>query len=85
MKSRSLRVRLANQLASRGVSNSQNVADNLLEKRGHMKNGKLTKEGKVRQQLGAAGRAKDRAAKYSGGKSSDFKYNPNTNRATKKK
>jgi hypothetical protein len=33
--------------------------------------------------MGNAGRAKDRAAKASGGKASDFKYNPKTNQATK--
>ena len=34
--------------------------------------------------MGAAGRAKDRAAKASSGTPSDFKYDPSTNRATKK-
>ena len=45
--------------------------------------GGLTSKGKARQALGKAGRAKSRAAKYSGNKSSDYKYNPKTNRATK--
>jgi len=64
---------------------SKQLAVNLLKKRGHLNSsGKLTKEGKKRQSLGAAGRAKDRAAKYSGNKSSDYKYNKRTNIATKK-
>jgi hypothetical protein len=49
-----------------------------------MKDGKLTSKGKARQALGAAGRAKDRAAKNSGRKTSEFKYNAKTNRATLK-
>jgi hypothetical protein len=49
-----------------------------------MKGGKLTSKGKARQALGADGRAKDRAAKQSGRKTSDYKYNKQTNRATLK-
>lgn len=81
-----LHTRLSNQLRSRGVKNSKEVAKRLLVKRGHMKkDGKLTEKGKERQALGNSGRAKDRAAKRSGGKPSDYKYNPKTNRATRKK
>jgi len=77
--------RLTRQLASKGVKGAANVAKGLLKKRGHLTDeGKLTKSGKKRQALGASGRAKARAAKYSGKKSSDYKYNPKTNRATKK-
>lgn len=77
--------RLTRQLASRGVKNAKGVAASLLKKRGHMtEDGKLTKEGKKRQKLGNAGRAKDRAAKKSGRKSKDFKYDKKTNRATLK-
>lgn len=60
------------------------MAIGLLEKRGQMKNGKLTTLGKKRQALGRDGRANDRAAKYNGGKPSDYKYNPKTNISTKK-
>jgi hypothetical protein len=49
-----------------------------------MEDGKLTKEGQKRQDLGNSGRAKDRAAKYSGNSTKDYKYNPKTNRATLK-
>lgn len=62
------------------------MAAALLHKRGQLGNdGKLTAKGKQRQALGAAGRAKDRAAKASGNKASSYKYNPKTNRATIKK
>lgn len=81
----SLLKRLTNQLRSKGVSNSSGVAKGLLEKRGQMKNGKLTQEGKTRQAMGRAGRANDRAAKQGTGKASDYKYNPSTNRSTRKK
>lgn len=79
-----LQERLTRQLAARGVKGAKNVADGLLEKRGQLKDGKLTAEGRARQALGNDGRAKDRAAKASGGKPSDYKYNSKTNRATKK-
>jgi hypothetical protein len=62
------------------------MARGLLIKRGHMtKDGKLTAEGKKRQALGNAGRAKDRAAKYSGHSPLDFTYNPKTNGTRLKK
>ena len=80
-----LKTRLTNQLRSRGVKNSSEVANRLLENRGQMKNGKLTEKGKEREALGRAGRAKDRSAKYNGGKPADYSYNSNTNRATKRK
>lgn len=79
-----LLTRLTRQLASKGVKGAKNMAAALLTKRGQLKGGKLTSEGKKRQSLGNAGRAKDRAAKASGGKSSDYKYNPKTNRVKKK-
>lgn len=50
-----------------------------------MKGGELTAKGKKRNAMTPGERAKDRAAKYSGGKPSQFKYNPKTNQATKKK
>ena len=58
----------------------------ILQKRGHLKaDGKTyTDEGLKRNAMTASERAKDRAAKESGGKMSDYIYNPNTNRATLK-
>lgn len=80
-----LLARLKRQLASQGIKNAESVAASILVKRGQMtSDGKLTAEGKKRQALGAAGRAKDRAAKASGRKTSEFKYNKKTNRATLK-
>jgi hypothetical protein len=46
---------------------------------------KLTPTGQKRQSLGAAGRAKDRAAQKAGGKSSEYKYNHNQSRTIEKK
>jgi hypothetical protein len=80
-----LQKRLTRQLSAKGVKNAAGVAVSLLKKQGNMSaNGKLTAKGKKRQAMGADGRAKDRAAKYNGGKPSDYKYNKKTNRATKK-
>lgn len=76
--------RLTSQLAATGVKDAKHMAVALLTKRGQMKGGKLTAEGEKRQAMGASGRAKDRAAKASGGKASDYKYDKATNRATRK-
>lgn len=77
--------RLTRQLASKGIKGAKGMAAGLLKKYGSLSSsGKLTAKGKKRQALGKAGRAKDRAAKASGGKSSDYKYNSKTNRATRK-
>lgn len=81
-----LLARLTRQLASKGVKGARGMAAALMKKRGQMTSkGKLTSEGKKRQALGNGGRAKDRAARNSGRKSSDYNYNPKTNRATLKK
>lgn len=48
-------------------------------------NGKETAKGKKRGDMTPAERAKDRAAKKSGGKPSDYKYNPHNNSAVKGK
>jgi len=81
----SIVTRLSRQLAAKGVKGAHNMAIGLLKKYGEVNSkGKLTSKGKKRQSLGAAGRAKSRAVKYNGGKSSDYKYNSKTNRATKK-
>lgn len=79
-----LQTRLTRQLASGGVKNAKGMAIALLTKRGQMSGGKLTAEGEKRQAMGNAGRAKDRAVKRSGGKTSDYTYNAKTN-STKKK
>lgn len=72
--------RLAAQVGNEGA------AITILKKRGHMTaDGKLTKEGKKRDNMTAAERAKDRAAKESGKSPKDYKYNPDTNTATLKK
>lgn len=81
-----LETRLTQQIAARGEGNAKAIAHGLLVKRGHIKpDGELTAAGKKRQDLGNAGRAKDREAKYSGNKPSDYKYNAKTNAATLKK
>lgn len=80
-----LLTRLTRQLASKGIKGASNMARGLLHKYGEAtSSGVLTAKGRKRQALGKDGRAKDRAAKYSAGKSTDFKYNVKTNRATKK-
>ena len=74
---------LVNRLSSQVGSRS--LAINLLKKRGHLdRYGNLTDAGRIRQDMGPAGRAKSRSAKYSGGRPSDYKYNTRTNRAVKK-
>lgn len=83
-----LETRLTRQIAARGEEDASAIAHGLLVKRGHIKqDGTLTAAGKKRQDLGNDGRAKDREAKYSGGKhkASDFKYDTKTNAATLKK
>lgn len=78
--------RLTNQLGSKGVKNAKAVAIARLTEYGILKDGKLTEKGKERQAMGASGRAKDRAAKASGGAhtASDYKYDKKTNKATLK-
>jgi len=78
--------RLTSQLEGKGMADPKGMAIALLKKRGHMTaGGALTKEGKKRQALGAAGRAKDRAASASGRGAVEYKYNAKTNQATLKK
>jgi len=80
-----LESRLTRQLSARGVSGAKQMARALLVKRGDEDAaGSLTAKGEKRQDLGAAGRAKDRAAKASGHSAEDFNYNAKTNRATLK-
>lgn len=79
--------RLTQQLQARGVSKSraEGMAIAQLTKHGNMKDGKLTAKGKMREKMGAAGRAIDRASSYSGRSASEYVYNKKTNTATLKK
>lgn len=80
MGKKSLVKRLAAQTGSRGMA----IA--LLKKRGHMdSDGNLTAEGKKRDNMTASERAKDRAARESGRRPSDYTYNPRTNTAKVKR
>ena len=64
---------------------SESKAKALLKKHGLMdSSGNLTKKGQARNKMTAGERAKSRASKASGKPSSSYKYNPKTNRATKK-
>lgn len=80
--------RLVTQLKRKGMGTAQAnaTARRRLQSAGVLKKGtdELTAKGKKRQALGAAGRAKSRAAKASGRKPSEYSYNPRTNRATLK-
>lgn len=65
---------------------SRETALKLLVERGHVKPGTetLTPEGQKRDNMTAEERAKDRAARAAKKPASTFKYNPRTNRATRK-
>ena len=78
--------RLVSQMRAKGVNNPHAAATAGLQKSGNMKKGSrtLTEKGKRRSLMGAAGRAKDRAAKASGKSPSAYKYNSKTNQATLK-
>ena len=82
--------RLVSQLKAKGMGESQAhaVAASSLQKAGDLKKGslELTPKGEKRQAMGAAGRAKDRAATKSGKHDvKDYAYNQLTNRARLKK
>jgi hypothetical protein len=81
--------RLVSQLRAKGMDESKAyaIATSKLQKSGSLKAGtqELTSKGKKRQEMGAAGRAKDRAAKRSGRKASEFSYNQLNNTARLKK
>lgn len=82
--------RLVGQLEAKGKDKSSAfaIATSQLQKHGVLKRGsqELTSKGAQRQAMGAAGRAKDRAAKASGGhKAGDYSYNPRNNQATLRK
>jgi len=81
--------RLRSQLQAKGMNPGQAaaVANKTLQKSGVLKSGsmELTKKGSDRTAMGAAGRAKDRAAKRSGRSVKSYVYSKKTNRATLKK
>jgi hypothetical protein len=82
--------RLRSQLMAKGMPkpNAYAVATSQLQKHGVLKKGsqELTPKGQTRNSMTAGERAKDRAAKESKGRSTtQYKYNPKTNRATLKK
>jgi hypothetical protein len=77
--------RLSQQLSDKDVEDATELAKNILIRRGHLNNdGSDTYEGRVRGNMSAADRAKDRAVKSSGGLASDYEYNSDTNYAYKK-
>lgn len=78
--------RLTEQLKANGAKgDARAVALGILEKRGHVNSkGELTAAGKARNAMTAEERALDRAGKATGAEPSVFKYNPKTNRATKR-
>jgi hypothetical protein len=85
-----IKERLVGQLLKKGMPKAKAyaVASSTLQKAGDLKPGtdQLTAKGKKRQEMGAAGRAKDRAAKASPSHSTkDYAYSSKTNRATLKK
>jgi hypothetical protein len=82
--------RLVSQLKADGKGEQQAyaIATSQLQKHGIIDHhGALTEKGLKRDQLGPSGRAKDRAAKASGGKHKpkEFSYNARTNQATLRK
>ena len=76
MKHLPLKTRLTRQLSADGVDNASEEAVRILRERGHMhKNSELlTKAGQLREKMGPAARAIDRAAKRSGHPTSAYKY-----------
>lgn len=80
--------RLVSQLKAKGKSTSSAyaIATKALQRSGNLKSGstEATAKGKRRGAMTPAERAKDRAAKKSGRKKNEFKYNSKTNRATLK-
>jgi hypothetical protein len=76
--------RLVRQLRGRGEKNPKERAYQFLNKAGIMSGNKLTTKGEKRNAMTPAERAKDRQAKYNGGKPSDYTYHKATNSATRK-
>lgn len=80
--------RLVRQLQAKGKSKqaAEAIAVSALQKSGNLKKGstKPTAKGVKRGNMTPAERAKDRASKRSGKKTTAYKYNSKTNRATLK-
>jgi hypothetical protein len=81
--------RLVKQLRDKGLSKSAAyaIATKKLQETGSLKKGtkKPTKKGIAQGKKTPAQRAKERSAKYANKKTSEYKYNAKTNRATLKK
>lgn len=81
--------RLVSQLRANGMSKDKAyaVATKKLQSSGSLRKGtrEATEKGKKRGAMTPAARAKDRAAKRSGGKPTDYNYNRRNNSATKRK
>ena len=81
--------RLVKQLTANGKNKNAAyaIATSALQKSGNLKPGTTepTAKGSKRGNMTPAERAKDRAAKESGGKPSDYKYNKHNNSAVKGK
>jgi hypothetical protein len=80
--------RLVSQLMDKGIGKAQAyaIANKRMKEAGNIdSSGKATAKGEKRGNMTPAARAKDRAAKESGGKASDYKYNAKNNTAVKGK
>jgi hypothetical protein len=81
--------RLVSQLKAKGKSASASyaIATSVLQKSGNLKKGSTqpTAKGKRRGAMTPAARAKDRAAKRSKHKTSEYQYNAKSNLATLRK
>lgn len=81
--------RLVSQLKANGMNTGKAhaIATSQSQKSGNLKKGstEATAKGKKRGKMTPAERAKDRAAKTSGGKLSDYRYNKKNNSAVKGK
>lgn len=80
--------RLVSQLKAKGYNEQEAfaIATSALKKSGNLdKDGNATAKGERRGKMTPGERAKDRAAKRSGRKTSEYEYNARTNRATLKR
>jgi hypothetical protein len=81
--------RLTAQLRAKGMpeGKANAVAIKKMQEAGNLKPGStdMTEKGKARTAMGAAGRAKDRAAKETGRKPGDYTYNQLNNTARLKR
>ena len=79
-------IRLTAQLKAKGDKNPSTNALKYLRKFGLIEADslKLTDKGKIRNEMSAEDRAKERQARYSGNDVEDYDYDGNTNQATLK-